>query len=118
MMESIASPLPTVTLTWLSSREGGRKSGRPTAPVHVPTCVFPLGGEKAVQPGWPAVADEIFSILLEEIGTAGSPSTRRYNVDFVAPDLVARFVQPGADVVVLEGGKVVALGRFDEVVQR
>ncbi|MCU6480535.1 hypothetical protein [Arthrobacter sp. A2-55] len=118
MMETISNPLATATFTWLSPEEGGRKSGPPTAPVYVSTCVFPLGGEQQVQPGWPAEADEMFSILLEEIETVGSPSTRRYNVDFLTPDLVAQFVQPGAQVIVLEGPKVVALGQFDEVFNR
>ncbi len=113
MMESIEEPLAVVRLRWRTAEEGGRRSGAPTAPVYAATCVFPLGGEDEVQPGWPAMADKL-SILLEEVeGARGGD--RRYKAGFLVPDLAKPFVHRGAQVLVTEGPKVVAAGVIEEV---
>lgn len=81
--------------------------------MYAATCVFPLGGEEEVQPGWPATADKL-SILLEEAEGSGGDE-RRYKVGFLVPELAKPFVHAGAEVLVTEGPKVVAAGVVEEV---
>lgn len=115
MIKSIDTPVATAVLTWLTLEEGGRRGGPPTSPVYAATCVFPLGGEAEVQPGWPAAAEEMFSILLEQVEVGGGSNERRYKVGFLAPDLAKSFTHDGAELLIMEGPKVVARGRIDAV---
>ena len=107
--------MATVVLRWRKFEEGGRRSGPPLAPVYVSTCVFPLGGEDEVHPGWPLTSEDQLSILLEEIEVVGDSYERRYNVDFLVPDLARPYVRSGAQVIVLEGPNIVATGMFEQV---
>jgi len=100
-------------VTWLSADDGGRQSGPPSAPVYAATCVFPLGGESEVQPGWPGTADQL-SVLLQET-EAGSDGSRVCKVDFIARDAVRPFLHPGANMLILEGPKIVATAVVYEV---
>lgn len=91
MIQTIEEPVAYAELSWLTADEGGRKSGPPTAPVYAATCVFPLGNDAAVHPGWPASGDAV-SILLEAVEKAADGSGT-YKVDFLARDL-ARAIPP------------------------
>ena len=113
MIDNIDDPAVTARLRWLTAEEGGRRGGPPTAVVYAATCVFPLGGEEEVQPRWPATAEK-YSILLQEI-RSGPGVERFYKAGFLAPDLVGRFLHPGAPLLVTEGPKVVASGSIDAV---
>jgi len=113
MINNIEHPMAIAAVSWLSAQEGGRQSGPPTAAVYAATCVFPLGGDDEVLPGWPAAGDA-FSILLQSVdpGVHGSGD---YKVDFLARDLVRPFVRPDADVLIMEGPRIVGRARIAEV---
>jgi hypothetical protein len=64
MMTRIADPLAEAVVIWRTAEQGGRRFGPPTAPVYAATAVFVRGGDREVQPGWPASVDQL-SILLE-----------------------------------------------------
>lgn len=68
-----------------------------------------------MQPGWPATADEMFSILLEEIEVLDASNERRYKVGFLAPGLTRAYTRDGAEILIMEGPRVVARGRIDAV---
>jgi hypothetical protein len=70
------------------------------------TAVFVHGEEENVQPGWPALADQL-SILLQEIDSLGA-TRRRCLVGFLAPELARPYIRPGVDLLVLEGPRTVA----------
>ncbi|BCY09689.1 hypothetical protein L3i22_047770 [Actinoplanes sp. L3-i22] len=91
-------------MRWLTAAEGGRRSGPPTAPVYAATCVFPLGGEEQVVPGWPGSADQL-SILVEQF--AGDAHERLARVDFLVPGLAEPHLRPGRQILILEGPRVV-----------
>lgn len=93
MIENIDVPVATARMRWRTAEEGGRRSGPPTAPVYAATCVFPLGGEEAVQPGWPATADKL-SILLQEVERRRD-GERLYKVGFLFPRLRGSSFIPG-----------------------
>jgi hypothetical protein len=88
MRTEIDDPVATVEIRWISAADGGRRSGPPTAPVYVTTCVFPLGGDAEVQPGWPMNADPAMP-----------------------------YIHVGADILVLEGPKPVAHAVVREVLR-
>jgi len=106
MIEKIEQPLAYALVSWLLPEEGGRSSGPPTAPVYAATCVFPLGGETEVQSDWPASTDQL-SVLLQEVEEFPD-RVRLYKIDFLVRDLARPFLHPGADMLVMEGPKVVA----------
>jgi hypothetical protein len=108
MREHIEQPIAYALVSWRSAEEGGRRSGPPTAPVYAATAVFPLGGEAATQPDWPATADPMLSVLLEEVpGPSGG--ARVYKVDFLVRELARPFLHPGAEMLITEGPvKIVA----------
>jgi len=105
--------MAVASVAWLTEKEGGRKSGPPTAPVYAATCVFALGSDSEVQPGWPATGDAL-SILLQAVSTAANGSGT-YKVDFLARDLARPLLHVGADVLVMEGPTVVARAVILEV---
>jgi hypothetical protein len=113
VINQIEQPMAIAALSWLGAQEGGRRSGPPTAPVYAATCVFPLGDDAEVLPGWPAAGDAL-SILLEAVEiTADGRGT--YKVDFLARDLARPLLYPGATVLIMEGPSVVARGVIQEV---
>lgn len=108
MRDRIERPVAHAVVSWLSAEQGGRRSGPPTAPVYMATAVFPLGGKRETQPGWPTTADPLLSVLLEEI-PGSSRDARVYKVDFLVRDLAIPFLHPGAEMLITEGPvKVVA----------
>lgn len=112
MIDHIEAPVARATVRWTPPADGGRRTGPPTAPVYAAACVFPLGGDDEVLPGWPAPA-ECFSVLLEARGAVAE--TGEYDVGFLAPELAAPFVEVGASMLVMEGPKVVATAVVDVV---
>jgi hypothetical protein len=114
MITSIESPLALARVRWRTFEEGGRRSGPPTAPVYAATCVFPLGHDGEVQPGWPGSADQL-SVLLQHADADADAAYRLYRVGFLAPDLARPFLRPDARMLVLEGPKVVADGIVEAV---
>jgi hypothetical protein len=116
MIKHIAEPVASAVVRWLPPAEGGRSSGPPTALVYAATCIFPLGGDREVHPDWPRGAEH-FSILVEEVEKLPNDD-RVCKVGFLAPDLALPFVHPGAEVLVMEGPKIVANAVIREVVTR
>ncbi|MGN8246139.1 hypothetical protein ACTHAM_003274 [Cellulomonas soli] len=114
MIERIEVPMARAVLTWRTAEEGGRKTGPPTARVYAATCVFLLGDDATVHPGWPAAGDAL-SILLEASDSTELGSTV-CKVDFLARDLARPLLHVGAEFLVLEGPSVVGRGRTIEVV--
>jgi hypothetical protein len=113
MIEKIENPVATAYVTWLPASAGGRTSGPPTSPVYAANCTFPLGGERETVPGWPATAEK-FSVFIQKIGD-GPGGAWQCNLDFIAPDLVATHLAPGALMLVMEGPKVVGEATVIEV---
>jgi hypothetical protein len=106
MIDEIKDPVATVSIRWVAADQGGRSSGPPTAPVYAATAVFVLGGDASVRPGWPASADQI-SILVQRIGKLPDGSDAA-NIDFLVPELAQPFMHDGAQLVIMEGPKIVA----------
>lgn len=113
VLKEIESPAAEGLVVWRAYEEGGRRSGPPTAPVYMATAVFVRGGEEAVQPGWPASADQL-SILLQEVERLDG-HRRRCLVGFLVPELALPHLRPGAELLVLEGPRTVAGARIDTV---
>jgi hypothetical protein len=90
-------------------------SGLPTTRTScsTPLTIFPLGGDREVHPHWPRGAEH-FSILLEEVERLPD-NARVCKVGFLAPDLAQPFVHPGADVLVMEGPRIVGNAVIREV---
>lgn len=115
MIETIENPMAIAQVSWLTAEEGGRQTGPPTARVYAATCVFPLGHDAEVHPGWPAAGDAL-SILLEAVDGPGDRSGT-YKVDFLARDLARTYLHTGADVLVMEGPTVVAKAIIRQVTE-
>lgn len=113
MIDNLDAPAATALVTWLTREQGGRVSGPPTGPVYAANCTFPLGGEAETVPGWPANA-EIFSLLLQKVESVDSGAWL-CKIDFFARDLVAGYLAPGADMLVMEGPKVVGTATIEDV---
>lgn len=105
MMTEIAEPMATGTVQWLTAEQGGRRSGPPTVPVYIANCTFPLGGEADLVPGWPATAEK-FTLLLQK-NTENHDGSWECWFGFIAPDLVSEYLVVGADMLIMEGPKVV-----------
>lgn len=116
MLSHIDDPLALVAVTWASAKNGGRKSGPPTASVYTATAVFRLGNDSETQPGWPVSVDQV-SILLERV-TQTPAEVEMMKVGFLFPDLVRSSIRCGAEFVILEGPKVVAQGVLTEVLPK
>lgn len=80
------------------------------------TAVFVQGGEDEVHPGWPASADQL-SILLQETKRLDDDS-RCCLVGFLVPELALPYVHAGAELLVLEGPRVVAGVRIETVLDQ
>ena len=109
----IQKPMATVSLRWIQSDVGGRRSGPPTAPVYMATAVFKVGDEREVMPGWPATADQL-SILVQRLGTVESGEESAY-IDFLVPDLARPHLYVGAEILVMEGPRVVAEATVSDI---
>ena len=107
-MKTIEKPVAIASVAWIPAADDGRRTGPPTAPVYASTCVFPLGGEEEIQPGWPMDVDAMFSILLEKVDGDPGGTGGTYEVGFLVPDLAVSYLHVGADVLVLEGPRPVA----------
>lgn len=105
MIDNISSPAAWADVRWRSAADGGRKSGPPTAPVYAANCTFPLGSESDMVPGWPATAEK-YSLLLQKL-SENADGAWHCALDFLARDLVAGLITPGAEVLVMEGPRVV-----------
>ena len=110
MMKKIENPVAEAAVSWRSTADGGRRSGPPTASVYAATAVFVRGGDREVQPGWPATADQL-SILLEET-TRQADGTRICKVDFLVPELAFPYLVPGGEILIMEGPRIVASARI------
>jgi hypothetical protein len=106
MIEEISAPVAHAVVAWVPATNGGRRSGPPTARVYAATCIFVMGGDREVLPGWPAGAEHL-SILLEEV-EALPGGARLCKVDFLARDLARPHVHPGQPLLIMEGPRVVA----------
>jgi hypothetical protein len=106
MIEDIKEPLAYAVVTWVTPEMGGRSSGPPSGQVYAATSVFVHGGDAEVQPGWPVGADQL-SVLLQETETLPGGAWV-CKIDFLARDLAAPLVCPGAVLLIMEGLKVVA----------
>jgi hypothetical protein len=113
LITDLSAPMALATVTWFDAARGGRSGGPPTAPVYAANCVFPLGEDAALIPGWPA-AGEMFSLLLQK--RAQHPDgTWLCAVDFLVRDAVVSYVVRGAPMLVMEGPKVVGRAVIGEV---
>ncbi|GAB2699837.1 hypothetical protein [Nocardia thraciensis] len=106
-INKIENPEAIACLQWIPPEQGGRQTGPPTAPVYTTTAVFRLGGEEETQPGWPAQSNQAISILIERTGE-DCDGGELVNIGFLAPDLALPYLHEGAEILVLEGPKVVA----------
>jgi hypothetical protein len=106
MIKDIKEPLAHAVVTWVTPEMGGRRSGPPSRPVYAATSVFVRGGDAEVQPGWPTRADQL-SILVQMTETLPGGAWL-CKIDFLARDLAAPLVRPGAVLLIMEGPKVVA----------
>lgn len=112
MIDNIETPVAIASVTWLPLSAGGRTSGPPTASVYAANCAFP-GGEHESDSGGPATAEK-FSIFIQKV--RGEPEGAWIcEIDFVAPDLVAPYLRPGAQLLVMEGPKVVGHATIQDV---
>ena len=115
-MKKIEEPVAEAVVHWRAADDGGRQSGLPTAPVYMATAVFVLGMDRELQPGWPGTADQL-SILLQKTEDLDE---RRWRclVGFLAPELAQPNLRPGAELLVLEGPRVVASAHIGAVIER
>jgi hypothetical protein len=113
MITDIPEPWALATVNWLTAEQGGRSSGPPTAPVYAANCVFPLGEDAALVPGWPA-AGEMFSLLLQK-RREQPDGTWLCAVDFLVREAVVPYVVRGAPMLVMEGPKVVGRAVIEDV---
>jgi hypothetical protein len=77
------------------------------------TAALVRGEDASLQPGWPASASKV-SILLQELEKVATGVTRCL-VGFLAPHLIVGDLHVGAELVVLEGPRVVAQLRVDSL---
>jgi hypothetical protein len=112
-MDEIENPKAEVTVSWLTAEEGGRRSGPPTAPVYMATCVFVQDGDDDLPPDRPASADQI-SILLQQTENLG-PTGGRYLAGFLVPELANDHLRPGAMLLIMEGPRTVGRAQVDTV---
>ncbi|WP_327428749.1 hypothetical protein [Streptomyces sp. NBC_01236] len=115
-MEKIEKPVAEAVVHWRAGDDGGRRSGPPTAPVYMATAVFVQDGDREVQPGWPASADQL-SILLQK--TEELDECRwRCLVGFLVPGMARPNLRAGAELLVLEGPRVVASAQVEDVIEQ
>lgn len=106
-------PMATAEVRWVPADQGGRRSGPPTAEVYAATAAFVLGGEAETVPGWP-VGAALDSILIKPT-SRGADDVDISEIGFLVPDRVRQYLNVGAELVVMEGPKVVAHGKIIRV---
>ena len=112
-MTELKKPMATAVVRWVPADRGGRKSGPPTVDVYAATAVVVQGGDSETTPGWPASADQV-SILIRPT-SRGADSADISEIGFLVPDLVRPFLHTGAELLVMEGPKVVAHAEIVQV---
>jgi hypothetical protein len=112
-MIEMRKPLATAVVRWVPADQGGRKSGPPTTEVYAATAVFVQGGEAETMPGWPAAADQV-SILIRPT-SRGEDAVDIAEIGFLVPDLARPYLHAGAELLVMEGPKVVANAEIAQV---
>jgi hypothetical protein len=113
MIDNIESPAAIAYITWLAAEDGGRRTGPPTVPVYAANCSFPLGGEAETLPGWPVSAEK-FSVFIQKVDD-GPDGAWICKIDFIAPGLVAAYLSRDADMLVMEGPKIVGRATISDV---
>jgi len=99
------------TVTWFGVGEGGRASGPPTVSDYSPTVVFTSKSDEVA--GVESLKQ--FSVVMGMVETAGHTSD--VYLRFLAPDLVAGLIVPGAELLVMEGPKPVGKATIESVLQ-
>lgn len=113
---TIEFPSAQAIASWREAAAGGRKAGRPTAPVYMATAVFVQGLDVEVQPEWPAMAEQL-SVLLQKTAERDDGGWQ-YEVGFLMPDLAQPYVFAGAKLFIMEGSRVVGSAVVTYVYQR
>jgi hypothetical protein len=113
MIKQITEPMARADVSWVSPDAGGRRSGPPTADVYAATAIFVMGDDAEVQPGWPSGAQHL-SILLQRISELTGESGR-YKVDFLARELAWPLIHADAELLIMEGPKIVANAKITYV---
>ena len=112
-MTELRNPLATAVVRWMPADQGCHRSGPPTVDVGAATAVFVLGGEAETVPGWPAGADQV-SILIKPT-IRGEDAVDLAEIGFLVPDRVRPNLHAGAELLVMEGPKVVANAEIAQV---
>lgn len=109
-MRRIERPMAVAAVHWFSEAEGGRPTP-PPGPTYASTAVFVLGDDQALIPGWPSKGEH-FSVLLDfdEVDAEGDCEAK---VEFISWPLVSDYLRPGANFIVTEGPRAVAMARVD-----
>ena len=113
MINRIAEPMAYADVRWVPPEAGGRRSGPPTAKVYAATASFVMGDDAEVHPGWPSGAQHLSILLQKANEMPGGPD--RYKVDFLARELAWPLIHPGAELLVMEGPKIVANAEITDV---
>ncbi|GGK51259.1 hypothetical protein [Nocardia camponoti] len=99
-MRILGKPFGSGYITFKSADDGGRQTGRPTGPVY--------GANARVVGAAPGTFSELVSMLIELPGTV-TDGRELVRFGFIAPEIVAPSLYPGAVISVSEGPvKVVA----------
>lgn len=112
MIKSIDHPMALAVVRWRAASDGGRVSGPPTAAVYAATAVFPRGEDESLLPGWPGSGEHL-SVLLQLVEQSQSGGV--YKVDFLARDLAQPLIQRSANMLIMEGPRVVGDATIQEV---
>lgn len=94
-------------IVWRLPSQGGRSSGPPDGPTYRPTAVPVLGGEKDVNPGWPASSTDHYSLEIRFDDNGSSKLAVNCQLRFIAPELVGQYLTVGANFLLMEGAQVV-----------
>lgn len=113
MTRKLEHPVAMARVRWRSAEEGGRRTGPPPGPFFAATAVFVHGDDDQVIPDWPA-GGEHFSMMLDYVGDVADGEAEA-KVDFIARELVAGHLRPGARFLVMEGRRPVAEAVISEV---
>jgi hypothetical protein len=98
-------------VSWVPASRGGRQTGPPVGPDYRVTAVF---AESLADAAGPAHADEHFSIWLRFLGEATEAEPTPVEIDFLYREGLPPLA-PGVPFMVMEGGRVVAKGVFEQV---
>ena len=103
----------TGVIRFLTANQGGRVGGPPSGPRYAATGVRALGDDEERPPGWPWTGGQ-FSIVVE-FGRDGAPHWTTATIRALIPGAPgSEVLEPGAEIVVLEGPREVARFLIDE----